>query len=217
MLKTISLLLLLLIVSGSAIYTQQGRDMAKEKSPQKLPTSVLSPVIGPLRVTTSNQAIRDGLWEFNQHKKGYHNPVGGISLSNDRFAWDVNLYTPTNENEDADKPVFAVAGGQVVEYVGTRPGGGYGAVLIAHPNAQSPLWFSGYIHLRRVRVSLNQQVNVATVLGEIGRAGTTSEHLHFVVYSGQNSRGNLQSFNTAITERSAATMIVPAKQPDAPR
>jgi murein DD-endopeptidase MepM/ murein hydrolase activator NlpD len=209
MLKTISLLLLLLIVSGPTINPQPDREMVKEKSSQKLPASVLSPVIGPLRVTSSNQAIRDGLWEFNQHKTGYHNPVGGISFSNDRFAWDINLYTPTNENEDADKTVFAVAGGEVVKYVDTRPGGGRGAVLIAHPNAQSPVWFSGYLHMRRVRVSLSQQVDVATVLGEIGRAGATNEHLHFVVYSGQNSRGNLQSFNTAITERSSAAMIVP--------
>src|SRR5690606_16470871 len=41
-----------------------------EPPPDGLPTSVLSPVIGPLRVTTTNQAIRDGLWEFNQHGTG---------------------------------------------------------------------------------------------------------------------------------------------------
>ena len=169
--------------------------------PTNLPTSVLSPVIGALRVTSSNQAINDGKWEFNQYKTGFHTPTGGISLSNDTFAWDINLYTPTSGNADAGKAVFAVASGEVVSYVGTPPGGGPGAVLIAHPNAANPVWFSGYLHMTNVRVTLNQQVDATTIIGEIGKMGTDNEHLHFVVYSGQNTRGNLRSFDTEITER----------------
>ena len=171
--------------------------------PTGLPTSVLSPVIGSLRVTTSNQGTPDGKWEFNQHGTGFHTPTGGISLSNDRYSWDVNLYTPTSGNADAGKSVFAVADGQIVSYVGTAPGGGPGAVLIAHPNGQNPVWYSGYLHMKNVRAIIGQAVNSTTIIGEIGRAGATNDHLHFVIYSGQNTRGNLHSFNAAITERLA--------------
>ena len=178
-------------------------------APGNLPTSVLSPVLGPLRATNTNEGTRDGKWEFNQHKGFYHTPTGGISLSNDTFAWDVNLYTETSANEDAGKAVFAVAPGEVVSYVGTPPGGGPGAVLIAHPNRTGPLWFSGYLHMTNVRVSLNQLVDATTVIGEIGKIGATTEHLHFVVYSGTNTRGNLQSFNTALVERLPSADNIP--------
>jgi pimeloyl-ACP methyl ester carboxylesterase len=171
--------------------------------PTGLPTSVLSPVIGQLRITTSNLAIADGKWQFQQHKTGAHTATGGISLSNDTYAWDADLFTSTSTNADAGKAVFATAPGQVVSYVGTPPGGGPGAVLIAHPNAAAPVWFSGYMHMTNVRVTLNQVVDSTTLIGEVGRAGATSENLHFVVYSGTNTRGNLQSFNTVINERSS--------------
>jgi pimeloyl-ACP methyl ester carboxylesterase len=173
--------------------------------PTGLPTSALSPVIGPLRVTTSNLAIADGKWQFNQHKTGSHTATGGISSSNDTFAWDADLFTPTSGNADAGKAVFATAAGQVVSYVGTQPGAGPGAVLIAHPNAASPVWFSGYTHMTNVRVTLNHFVDSTTLIGEVGRAPAPNDHLHFVVYSGTNTRGNLRSFNTVINERSSNT------------
>lgn len=173
--------------------------------PTGLPTSVLSPVIGPLRVTTSNQGISDGKWEFNQHATGYHTPTGGISLTNDTKAWDVNLYTPTSGNADAGKSVFATSVGEVVTFVGTSPAGGPGAVLIAHPNASNPVWFSGYLHMSNVRVTLGQVVDTATAIGDIGRVGAGNDHLHFAVYSGTNTRGNLRSFNVPIIERGSTT------------
>jgi len=171
--------------------------------PTGLPTSVLSPVVGPLRVTSTNQGTRDGLWEFNQHKTGYHTATGGISLSNDTYAWDANLYTPTSGNADAGKTVYATAVGQVVTFVGTQPGAGPGAVLVAHPNAAAPLWFSGYLHLNGVRVTPNQFVDSNTIIGDVGRTGAENDHLHFVVYSGTNTRGNLRSFNVPVIERLA--------------
>src|SRR5215213_3643075 len=182
---------------------------ASSPTPGNLPPSILSPVIGPLRITSSNQGISDGKWEFNQHMTGFHSPTGGISLSNDTLAWDVNLYASTSGNADTGKAVYAVADGEVVSYVGTQPGGGPGAVLIAHPNRLNPIWFSGYLHMTNVRVSLNQPVNITTILGDIGRVGADNEHLHFVTYSGQNTRGNLLSFNAPIVERSNATANPP--------
>jgi pimeloyl-ACP methyl ester carboxylesterase len=200
--------------SQSAQFTFNAQ--ASGLPPTGLPTSVLSPVIGSLRVTTTNQQINDGKWEFNQHKTGDHTPTGGISLSNNTFAWDVNLYTPTSGNADVGKAVFAVADGQVVSYVGTQPGSGPGAILIAHPNASNPVWFSGYLHMTNIRASLNEFVTPTAVIGEIGRTGTENDELHFVIYSGQNTRGNLQSFNAAITERSSSstnTLIIDSVNP----
>ena len=59
--------------------------------------------------------------------------------------------------------------------------------------------------MTNVRVTLNQVVDSSTVIGDVGRTGATNEHLHFTVYSGTNTRGNLQSFNTTITERGTGT------------
>jgi hypothetical protein len=102
-----------------------------------------------------------------------------------------------------------VADGEVVSYVGTPPGGGPGAVLIAHPNAANPVWFSGYLHMTNVKATPNQPVNASTVIGEISRIGADNDHLHFVVYSGQNTRGNLRSFNASINERLSNTTNAP--------
>ncbi len=182
---------------------------ASGPAPTGLPTSVLSPVIGSRRIIPPGQHATDNVWEFNQHKSVLHSPGGGISLTNDTYAWDVNLYTSTSGNADVGKTVFATAPGQVVSFVGTPPGGSYGAVLIAHPNAANPVWFSGYLHLRNIRVAINQMVDPSTVLGDVGATGASNDHLHFAVYHGSNTRGNLQSFNVAINERSSAGPALP--------
>ncbi len=173
-------------------------------APGGLPTSVLSPVLGPIRASNTNFG-----WDFNQHKTGRHSPTGGISSSNDTFAWDINFYTPTNYNADAGNPVYAVADGEVVPYVGNPPGGKFGAVLIAHPNASNPVWYSGYLHMTDIRVAEGQPVNQATLIGSIGSAGATNDHLHFVVYSGRNRRGSLISFNVDIVARTELTTDTP--------
>lgn len=193
------------VVNPNGSQSQQfAFNVSSGPPPTGLPTSVLSPVIGPLRVTTTNQGTNDGKWEFNQHGTGYHTPTGGVSLTNDTKAWDVNLYTPTSGNADAGKAVFATASGQVVSFVGTAPGAGPGAVLIAHPNAASPTWYSGYLHMTNVRVTVGAMVDQSTLLGDIGRTGANNDHLHFAVYSGANTRGNLRSFDVQISERSPA-------------
>jgi Peptidase family M23 len=173
-------------------------------APTGIPSTVLSPVIGPLKMTTTNQGIADGKWEFNQHMTGYHRASGGISGSNDKFAWDVNLYSKTSSNDDAGEPVFAAADGDVVYYAGVAPGAKAGAILIAHPSKDNPVWWSGYLHLKNIKVGL-QRVSASTHIGDIGRDGANNDHLHFVLYYGENKRGGLQSFNATITERGSAT------------
>jgi pimeloyl-ACP methyl ester carboxylesterase len=173
-----------------------------------LPTAVQSPVIGKVRVTQSNEGCVQanlGKWEFDQHRTDLHRAGGGISGSNDKFAWDANLYTATsNCNDDVGEPVYATAEGDVVSYAGKAPGAAAGGVLIAHPNKDRPVWWSGYLHMQKIRVSAGQHVTTSTVLGEVGRAGTSNDHLHFVVYRGENRSGGLISFDAAITERGAS-------------
>jgi hypothetical protein len=173
---------------------------------QFAPTSVLSPVIGPLRMTTTNQGL-SGYWEFNRHMTGYHRPGGGIGGSNDTHAWDVNLYLQGNTNADAGRDVYATANGTVVRFAGVGLPNDCNAVLIAHPNSQNPEWYSGYLHLGSYNVSIGQSVTSSTVIGTVGRACANNDHLHFVVYTGSNSSGGLVSFNTTITERTAGCSI----------
>src|SRR5437762_13891829 len=63
--------------------------------------------------------------------------------------------------------------------------------------------------MANVRVILNQQVDRTTLLGEVGKTGADNDHLHFVIYSGQNTRGNLRSFDASINERSSNTANPP--------
>ena len=167
------------------------------------PTTILSPVEGSLRVTSSNIGTGDGKWEFNQHKSGGHRPGGGIGGADDTNAWDCNLYEVSNRNGDVGKSVYAVAEGDVVTYAGVGLTNGCNAVLIAHPNKNNPIWWSGYLHLGAQSVSLNQHVTQDTVIGTVGRACADNDHLHFAVYTGENSSGKLKSFNVNITERAA--------------
>ena len=173
--------------------------------PNAVPSTVLSPVVGSLRVTSTNLGIRDGKWEFNQHRTGFHGPGSGIGNSNDTFAWDCNLYTQADGNADVGQNVYAVAEGDVVSYAGVAPGGSCNSVLIAHPNKNAPQWWSGYLHLGGRLVGLNDHVTQDTVIGTVGRSCANNDHLHFVVYQGQNVNGGLISVNTNITERSAVS------------
>jgi hypothetical protein len=169
--------------SGQASNTFSFTVQSQVASGQQ-PMSVLSPVLGALTVTSSNIHVADGRWEFNQHKGSLHRPGGGISGSDDTYAWDVNLYTPTNANADAGQEVRAVADGEVVDYAGVAPGQSAGAVLIAHPSSQNPVWWSGYLHMQSLSISSGQRVTHDSIIGRIGRAGIDNDHLHFVVYTG---------------------------------
>lgn len=186
----------------SAAAIKENRETAAKLAVTALaPTSVLSPVEGSLRVTTSNLAIQDGKWEFNQHKTGLHKAGGGIGGSNDTYAWDANLYTQANRNADVGMNVYATAEGDVVTFAGVGLSNSCNAVLIAHPNKTAPEWWSGYLHLQSQNVTLNQHVTAQTVIGKVGRACADNDHLHFVVYTGQNKSGGLVSFNASIIER----------------
>jgi spore germination cell wall hydrolase CwlJ-like protein/cell wall-associated NlpC family hydrolase len=181
-----------------------------------IPSQVLSPVLGPLDYTTccdencQNRIIDK--WEFCQHKSETlvksssgewlsigHIPNGGIGQADDTYAWDVNYNLQKKKDEDAGKPVYAVASGKVAKTYGDRLniGGTYGQVLLEHPGG----WWSGYLHMKDIRVTEGQDVNDQTLLGYISNTGTSANHLHFVVYRGENIEGGLKSFDIEITPR----------------
>lgn len=167
------------------------------------PSSVLSPVVGQLEVKLYNESCSSPAtkWCFHQHETGAHTSSGGVGSSNDVKAWDANLNYP-NVNTDYGMSVYATAPGTVVAtYAGsTNAGGTSGQVLIQHSHNGNK-WWSGYLHLGSIAVSVGDNVTISTQLGTVSSTGTGNAHLHFVLYAGSNSSGNLVSFNATITER----------------
>ena len=182
-------------------YPQGGRVLWTSNTRCRVPPPLpVAPVAGPFRITKlENLACYHAplpRWTFCQHQGPSHTG-GGVGLADDRYAWDVGL----SGNADAGKPVYAAAPGRVVKYGGSvAPGGTYGAVLIEH-NTDGRTWWSGYLHLRGISVSLGQSVTSATVIGYVGRTGAKVDHLHFATYTGTNTLRGLRSFDTGFVER----------------
>jgi len=170
------------------------------------PPQVLSPVEGPIvEVSDLSACPADGVlpatWCFNQHQSDGH-LLPGICGADDKYAWDINLNTPTHDSDNG-KPVYAVATGIVSQTYGggcLNTVGTYGQVLIEH-SYQGSTWWSGYLHLANIQVTRGQNVATGTIIGYISHVSPDSipNHLHFVVYTGQNSQNNLKSVDTQIT------------------
>jgi hypothetical protein len=188
-----------------------------ENKTQVYPPEVLSPVVGPIEMANSSATK----WAFNQHRSETtiteqktgtgHIEGGGIGHSDDNWAWDVNL---ANDG-DNEKYVYAVAPGIVAEtFAGaTNPDDSYGRVLIKH-SYNNNTWWSGYLHMKNIQVTVNQAVTENTLLGEIsgiGKGGNQvyANHLHFVVYTGTNEYGGLVSFDASVKERPGTIPGIP--------
>ncbi len=172
--------------------------------------TVLAPVVGPLRVTgpaNASCANSQAVWTFCQHRTGLHASRRGVGGSDDTYAWDVNLV----RNADRGRQVFAVAPGRVVRYGDVRglpnPSGG---VLVEHSPrgvpcaaAGSGCWWSGYLHLASISVTIGQSVDRATPIGVVGNVSPrpVPHHLHFAVYEGANRRQGLVSVDAGFFVR----------------
>lgn len=184
------------------------------------PSQVLSPVIGDIEQIGPDGECSGTKWCFNQHQtydssNGIGHTVGGgicgISkvektdrenyCADDSYAWDANLYG-FGQDGDANQPVYAVDAGVVCDTYGGASGGSYGQVLIEHSH-QGNKWWSGYLHLENIQVSKGQSVTTDTIIGNISNKGVPdrNNHLHFVVYTGENVPGKLRSFDAQIVPR----------------
>jgi hypothetical protein len=189
------------------------------------PPQVISPVEGDLKVVRpsdyaqkcpagdfwclENACLNDpgcaNKWRFVQYfdnaGKYGHFKDGGVLYADDTYAWDVNL----RADADNDKTVYAVAPGTVVDYGGPTSGA-KGEVLIEH-SYQGSKWWSGYLHMNPVPGIKGKSVSENTPIGKISHKGVVANHLHFVVYTGENSltdgKSNLKSFDTQIEPRGA--------------
>jgi YVTN family beta-propeller protein len=173
------------------------------------PSTVLAPVEGPFHICMDPNDQPDcpfaqDTWEFWQHMTGFHRTGGGIAGSDETFAWDINL---APEPADKSKEVFAIASGKVVKYGGSvDPGGCSGAVLIEHTK-NGKKWWSGYLHMKvDSKIVENFEVDRNTKIGKISNkacptVGDINNHLHFVVYNGENIQGGLISTDTVFEER----------------
>jgi murein DD-endopeptidase MepM/ murein hydrolase activator NlpD len=129
---------------------------------------VLSPVAGPLTQEINNHTFSTSTWSFNQFGSTHH------TQQCDYFAWDANLGVG---NYDEGRPIYSVDLG-IVEDINET--GGF--VLIKH-NDNGQNWWTGYRHMKNIRVAIGQPVTKATVLGLLGDAGMPGQyHLHFAVY-----------------------------------
>lgn len=176
-----------------------------EVIPASSELQLLSPVVGEMGTVSSDSQCRtlysSGRWCFNQHRTGFHHPGGGVCGSDDTFAWDANLNYPSYD-QDASKPVYAVAAGKVTTTYGgcVNAGGTCGQVLVEH-DIDGEKWWSGYVHLKDINVETGEYVTTETKLGVIGKTGTDNNHLHFVIYRGQNESCGLNSYDATIHER----------------
>lgn len=210
--RMVLIVILFLLVVFTESYSRRTVGVFDEK---QYPSNVFSPVIGDLEVIRPPEKRCTDIkkWCFNQHQSRvsddptslYYNvghiPGGGINNIDDTYAWDANLNTPEHDS-DKEKPVYAVAKGTVAETFAGAPnaGGNYGQVLIEHKSGNIT-WWSGYLHLRNIKVKVGQDVNETTFLGYISDVGADNNHLHFAVYKGINTRGGLVSFDAKIIPR----------------
>jgi hypothetical protein len=104
--------------------------------------------------------------------------VGGGA--DDTYALDLNL----SGDADNGKPVYAVEAGTVKQV------GSSGWVLIEHNGSVTwkartyNKWYSGYLHMKNVKVKVGEAVTKGKQIGNVSNNGTQDAHLHHALYVG---------------------------------
>lgn len=166
--------------------------------------------------------------KFNEKAKLGHVMNGGVGYATDTYAWDINKNLAGKPDADKGEPVYAIAPGKVALHYGqvadhrivdtdfirlctdpsqfydsggNLPSGDFGQVLIEHDNGK---WYSGYVHLTDIKVKNGQtDISTGTLLGYISNKGVPggNNHLHFAIYTGENTACGLKSIDVKIKER----------------
>jgi hypothetical protein len=88
--RTLAISILVVLALASAVSAQGAG----------LPSQVLSPVDGPLQMVSTLGDCSNTQWCFNQYMMGGHVAGGGICGSDDTYAWDANLNTPSHDYDN---------------------------------------------------------------------------------------------------------------------
>ncbi len=140
-------------------------------------------------------------WSFWQHQSGYHKAGGGIGGANDKYAWDVNLNSPSFDYDNS-KAVRAVDNGEISTVNGWG-GSSSGQLLINHTTG-SDKWSTGYLHMSSIQKK-SGTVKKGDIIGYISHVSpfNVPNHLHFIVYNGHNA--GTSSVNVGFSGKTALT------------
>ncbi len=180
-----------------------------------------SPIIGTLSVDQSsigncNGTVSETHWCFwqwghsgcnqNSSPKTHcvHTNGTGFGLrfngvrAIDNYSWDANLIATSDL--DANMPVYSILGGTVV-----KVDDDFGEVILKHEFPDGTIRYSSYMHMTDLSFTTNDVVKdtlirAGTLLGNIGKEGTTNNHLHFTWY--ELDEDTLKSIDISILENS---------------
>lgn len=109
--------------------------------------------------------------QYNKFGYKFLSPIGGGALHS---GIDFN-YWVNGANDDLGIPVKACADGDIV--YSKLTGEGWGNMVVIRHNELN-CW-SRYAHLKNIVVKEGQHVKSGEIIGECGKTGTKSPHLHF--------------------------------------
>lgn len=133
--------------------------------------------------------------------------------------------------DDLGEPVRAIASGTVA-YSADRSDAFGKTIILKHTLSPElakkfncPVLYSRYLHLNRRAVAQGQAVKLGQIIGEVGKTGTTSPHLHLdlwkssvhgvhLQYHKSNLTGYLDPFKTIEANKEAINMPTLATRSD---
>jgi hypothetical protein len=125
------------------------------------------------RVQVYDKAENKNIYVVNNGK------LNGAAINSDFGPRNVDSGTRFHPGLDfsvvKDTPVYAIADGKV----SALPTGDMGRLNIKHLEGTTNEYLSGYVHLEKAVVSLNEEVKAGQLIAYSGNKGTNGYHLHF--------------------------------------